>query len=71
MLGLQPLIDGILRHELDREGIEFFHTKKITVIGGEGVPWTLDGEYAPGSESITVTNLEKAINFVVPDTTNE
>lgn len=71
VLGLQPLIDGILRHELDREGIEFFHTKKITVIGGEDVPWTLDGEYAPGSESITVTNLEKAINFVVPDATNE
>ena len=67
VLGFQPLIDGILRHELNREGIEFFHTKEITIIGGENVDWTLDGEYCEGSEEITVTNLNNAVNFIVPD----
>ena len=66
VLKLQPLIDGILRQELDREGMEFFHTDEITVIGGSGVSWTLDGEYAEGSESVKITNINNAINFIVP-----
>jgi len=70
VLKLQPLIDGILRHELDREGMEFFHTREITIIGGEDVPWTLDGEYAQGSERIKITNLKNAINFIVPKEKN-
>ncbi len=66
VLKLQPLIDGILRQELDREGIEFFHTKEITVLGGENVSWTLDGEFSEGAESITITNINDAINLIVP-----
>lgn len=67
MLKLQPLIDGIIKKELDREGMEFFHTKKLTVIGSEGVSWTLDGEYAEGKEIIEITNINKAIDMIVPE----
>lgn len=66
ILKLQPLIDGILRRELDREGMEFFHTKEITVTGGQGISWTLDGEYCEGKESIKVTNIHNAIKLIVP-----
>ena len=67
ILKLQPLIDGILRKELDREGMEFFHTKSITVIGGEEISWTLDGEYAEGKNEIKIENIHNAITLIVPD----
>jgi YegS/Rv2252/BmrU family lipid kinase len=66
ILKLQPLIDGILRKELDREGMEFFHTKKLTVIGSQDVSWTLDGEYAEGAEQIEIENINEAIKFITP-----
>ncbi len=66
ILKLQPLIDGILRRELDREGMEFFHTKEITVCGGENVSWTLDGEYCEGKETVKISNVHNAINLILP-----
>lgn len=66
VLKLQPLLDGILKKDLDREGIEFFHTNKITVTGGNGVSWTLDGEFAEGADKIEIFNIHNAINFIVP-----
>ena len=66
ILKLQPLVDGILKKDLSKEGMEFFHTSKITVIGGEGVSWTLDGEYAEGKQEIEITNIHNAINLIVP-----
>lgn len=67
ILKLQPVIDGIIKKDLSREGIEFFHTKKITVTGGADVSWTLDGEFAPGADKITITNLAHAIHLTVPN----
>lgn len=66
ILKLQPMIDGILKKEFDREGIEFFHTKKLTVEAPSGLSWTLDGEFAEGREKIEITNIQGAIKFIVP-----
>lgn len=66
ILKLQPLIDGILRQEFDREGMEFFHTDEITVFADQEVSWTLDGEYAGGSECIQIKNINNAISLITP-----
>ena len=66
LLKLQPVIDGILKKDLDRPGIEFFTAEKITVTGGEGLSWTLDGEYAKGEETVEIENLHNAIELIVP-----
>lgn len=66
ILKLQPIIDGILKRDFDKEGIEFFTADSITVTGGEGLSWTLDGEYAEGSDEIVISNLHNAIELVVP-----
>lgn len=66
ILKIQPLIDGILRKELNREGMEFFRTKNVTVETEEKVSWTLDGEYAEGKEKIEISNIHNAINLIVP-----
>ena len=66
LLGLQSIVDGIIKKELNREGMEFFKTRELTVLEGEEVSWTLDGEYAPGKDEVKITNLHNAINLMVP-----
>ncbi len=66
ILKLQPMIDGILRQDFNREGIEFFTAKQILVTGKDGLSWTLDGEYARGAEAVTVQNVHNAIELIVP-----
>ena len=63
----QIIVDGILKRELNREGIEFFHTSRITVEGSEDIPWTLDGEYCQGNKKIVIENLHSALHLIVPD----
>ena len=67
ILKLQPIIDGILKRDFNREGLEFFTAENVTVTGGDGLSWTLDGEYARGEEKTVITNLHNAIELVVPD----
>lgn len=69
IIQFQSIVDGILKKDLSRDGIEFFHTKEITVTGGSNVSWTLDGEYAEGKESVTLTNIHSALHLIVPKTT--
>lgn len=73
ILQFQSILDGIIRKDLDRKGIEFFHTSQITVTGGKDVAWTLDGEYAPGEDTVTLTNMHSALHIIVPqqDKNNE
>ena len=63
----QIIVDGIIKRELNREGIEFFHTSRITVEGSEDIPWTLDGEYCQGNKKIVIENLHSALHLIVPD----
>ncbi len=67
ILQFQSIVDGILRKDLSRDGIEFFHAHEVTVTGGADVPWTLDGEFSSGKESITLTNIPSALHLIVPN----
>jgi len=67
ILKYQPLIDGILKHDFTKEGMEFFHTDSLTITGGADVSWTLDGEYAQGKDKITIKNIKGGINLIIPD----
>ena len=64
---LQPLVDGILKHEFNRECIEFFRSEKFIIETDEEVAWTLDGEYAKGEGTVTVENIHGAITFIIPE----
>ncbi len=66
VLKFQTIIDGILRQDLNREGIEFFHTKELNIIGGEDISWTLDGEFSPGSAIINIKNIPSALHLIIP-----
>ena len=66
ILKLQPIIDGLIKREFDREGIEFLKSKKLTIETDEKLSWTLDGEFAETINEIDIHNLHNAITFIVP-----
>ena len=67
VLGFQSIIDGIVTHELNRENLEFFRTKKISVISDGDLDWTLDGEHGISNDKIKIKNIHNAVRFIVPD----
>ena len=71
ILQLQNILDGLLRGDLTRERMEFFHTKKLKVSGGKGVSWTLDGEFAFGQDEMTIENVPSALWLVSPENNKE
>lgn len=70
IIQFQSIVDGILRKDLNRKEIEFIHAKEVTVTGSKDIPWTLDGEFAEGCESITLSNVPSAIHLIVPQKEN-
>lgn len=66
VLKLQPLIDGILKRDFNREGMNFFRTKNLTIETDQEISWTLDGEYAEGKPKLSVQNLHNAVTFILP-----
>lgn len=66
ILKLQPIVDGILKRDFSRDGIEFFKAKKIIIESDKPVPWTLDGEFASTEGKHLITNIHNAITFIVP-----
>ena len=64
---LQSIIDGILRRDLTRDGIEFLHAEKIKIFSSVPVSWTLDGEFAEGKGETVIENIHSSIDFIVPN----
>ncbi|MBR4909956.1 MAG: diacylglycerol kinase family lipid kinase [Clostridia bacterium] len=64
LLQFQNLLDGVLKGDFTRKQMIFFRTKKLKVTGGKDMPWTLDGEYAPGGEDITIENIPSALHLI-------
>lgn len=46
--------------------ISFFSSGLLEITADAEMPWTLDGEYQPGSEQILVENIKGAIKLIVP-----
>lgn len=67
VLGFQSIIDGIVKHELNRENLEFFRTKEILVSSDGNLDWTLDGEHGVSNDKIKIKNIHNAVRFIVPD----
>ena len=67
VLGFQSIVDGIVKRELNRENMQFFHTKSITVQSDSPLDWTLDGEHGVSDGKIEIKNIHNAVRFIVPD----
>lgn len=67
ILKLQPVIDGILKKDFNREGFVFFKTKSLVVESEKSLSWTLDGEFAETVGKFKIDNVHNAVTFIVPN----
>ena len=64
---LQNIIDGILKIDFNRRGIEFLRAAEIVVESGKPIDWTLDGEHARSDGTVKIRNLKNHLKLIVPD----
>lgn len=60
---LQELVLTLVTQDFTRGGVIFRHVSSLTVTTPEGFPWTLDGEYEPGTEKVEIKNLPQRLEF--------
>ena len=64
---LNKIISSLLQEELNSEMISWFKTSKIRFESEQKIPWTLDGEYGGRKSAVTISNLPKSMEIMVPD----
>ena len=62
---LQALIRALALQDFTGGGVVFRHVPAVTVTTPEAFPWTLDGEYGPGAETVEIRNLPRRLKFLL------
>ena len=62
---LAEVILSLTSQKYDSPSLLFRPARKLLVEAAPGMDWTLDGEFAKGSERIEIENLHSAINIMV------
>lgn len=65
MTELAEIIRALTSQRYDSPPLIFRSARSLTVTADPGMDWTLDGEFAKGSETIEIENLHSAVNIVV------
>ena len=60
---LQELVLTLVTQDFTRGGVIFRHVPAVTVTTPEGFPWTLDGEYGSGAETVEIKNMHRRLEF--------
>ena len=63
---LNNLVTAILTKDLNRKGIDFLQAREVLIEDAKEVEWTLDGEHIAPIETIKISNLHSAVDFIVP-----
>jgi diacylglycerol kinase family enzyme len=64
-LELNSLILALLNQQYDAEGLIFRHVSRVTAVPEEDLPWSLDGEYAPGAQRVELSNSQGALQLLL------
>lgn len=65
-LALQRIIRTILYHEYETsDALIFRHVRHVTAESDGSIPWTLDGEYAPGAPRIEIGIEDNGIQMMI------
>ena len=62
---LQNLVKALLNKEYDSEGLVFRHVSSIHFETEEELPWSLDGEYAPGCRTVDIINHQGTLQLLL------
>lgn len=64
---LSNIISYMFLKEEPNDYVYKFKTKKIRVVSKEPIDWVLDGEFGGSQTDITMENLEKRLEIIIPD----
>lgn len=62
---LQNLIFVLLNQQYDSQGLIFRHVSSVHLETDEDLPWSLDGEYAPGLPVVEIKNRRQALAMLL------
>ncbi len=63
---LQEVIEAIGKRSFDKKRIHLYTGKHISVRSALPLDWTLDGEHAVGFDETKITNIPRAVEFIIP-----
>lgn len=66
LMDLQAIIGALLLQKVEDNYMVYAKTKEVTMISGNSVPWTLDGEDGGEHETACILNCQKAIQIIRP-----
>lgn len=64
-VGLQNLIFALLNQDYTSGGVVFRHVSHLHLETQEDLPWSLDGEYAPGVPAVDIVNRQAALRMLL------
>lgn len=67
ILELNQILLALTTQNFNSPMISFFSSSKMEVTADPDMPWTLDGEYQEGAESITIENIHGAIRLMTAE----
>ena len=66
IIELQEIVAALLGNQTDPQLVIKRRARKIEFSSAEPCDWTLDGEFGGRHENLTITNLHKKLNIVLP-----
>jgi lipid kinase, YegS/Rv2252/BmrU family len=64
-LGLQNVLFALMNQRYQDEGLIYRHVSQVVVEPEESLPWSLDGEYAPDTARVEITNRRAALTMLL------
>ncbi len=71
IIKFEGILEGLIKKDFTREGLEFFTAKSVKIKGDTPLDWTLDGEHAIADTFVKLDNIQNAVRFIVPAEENE
>ena len=65
-IALQEIVAALLIEQVDTKHMYSFRSGKVTFESLEEIPWTLDGEFGGNHDFVTIENLKKQLQIMVP-----
>ena len=62
---LQSLVHALLNQQYDSQGLVFRHVSSVRVETEGDLPWSLDGEYAPGVPAVELRNIRQGLAMLL------
>lgn len=66
VIELNSIIPAVLDHRIKSDCVISFKCSSVTIKSDEPISWTLDGEFGGDVREANISNMQQAVEFVVP-----